>query len=535
MAYVITQNCCKDASCVSVCPVDCIRPNGEERGTDGSQMLYIDPETCVDCGACEVACPVGAIYYEDDLPADMDRYRDINSDYFIRYPLVATPAVGSKKRDGIHTGGLRVAVVGTGPAACYVIGELVDIEGVEVDVYERLATPFGLVRSGVAPDHHRTKSIVEMFGRAIANPRVHCYFNVEVGTDLTHDELMAHHHAVVYGTGASKSRSLGIPGERLLGSYAAGEFVNWYNGHPDYAGATFDLVGERAVIIGNGNVALDIARVLLTDSERIRESDMAPLALAAVAESNITEVVIIGRRGLRDAAFSAAEFLALGRIPGVDVVIQDGGFDGCPGESYESVLKYNLGAEYSSRTNVNQEKRIVFRFMTAPIEFVGNERVEGLLVTSRDEAHATELIETSVVFSSIGYTGSPVLGLPFDQAQGSIPNVQGRVCGARSEALSGVYVAGWIKRGTKGVIGTNRACAEETVSTLWEDHIEGQLTREVCGRDGIEMLLHQRNVERVDWRGWLAIDAAERRGGEAAARPRVKVTDTAEMLTIARQ
>lgn len=543
MTYVITQNCCKDASCVSVCPVDCIRPVGGAANRAEPQMLYIDPETCVDCGACEVECPVDAIYYEDDLPRHLERYRDINADYFARHPLIAAPSLASRKRDGVQPGTLRVGVVGTGPAACYVVQELIDIEGVEVDVYERLPTPFGLIRAGVAPDHQRTKSITDMFSMALANPQLRCHFNVEIGEHLTHDDLMAHHHAVIYGVGASRSRDLGIPGEHLAGSETATDFVGWYNGHPDYCDASFDLAGERAVIIGNGNVALDVARVLLMEQDSLRQTDIAPHALNALAHSRINEVVIIGRRGPRDAAFSAGEFLALGHLPGVDVIVDSAGLEDYPDHDIETALKLEIAREYVDREQIAGNKRIVFRFLTSPVEFVGTERVEGVRIVPNAlsetgqlvarELSDAELIEASLALRSIGYTGRAVPGLPFDETEGRIPNDCGRVRDQGGETVTGVYVTGWIKRGPEGVIGTNRTCAQETVTALWEDYNDGRLSRDVKDAQAIESLLAERKVQQVDWNGWCAIDAAERERGLPLARPRVKVTDTAEMLAIA--
>jgi len=492
-------------------------------------MLYIDPDTCVDCGACEVECPVDAIYYEDDLPPHLQRYRDINADYFVRHPLVAAPSLESSKRDEVQPGSLRVAVVGSGPAACYAVQELIDIEGVEVDVYERLPTPFGLIRAGVAPDHQRTKSITEMFGLALANSRLRCHFNIEIGKHLTHDDLMSHHHAVIYAVGASGSRDLGIPGEHLPGSVAAADFVGWYNGHPDYSNTRFDLTGGRAVIIGNGNVALDVARVLLTSQDELHQTDIAPHALDALARSSITEVVIIGRRSARDAAFSAAEFLALGYLPGVDVIIESDDLAAHADDDIETALKLETARDYAAREHT-ADKRIIFRFMTAPTELVGTDRVEALRVSGVD---GPDLIETSLVLRSIGFRGSAIAGLPFDEFQFRIPNDHGRVSDDSGQPIAGVYVTGWIKRGPKGVIGTNRACAKETVEALWDDFNDGILTRDVNDRDSIDLLLKHRDVRQVNWTGWRLIDAAELERGRAMARPRVKLTDVTEMLDIA--
>jgi ferredoxin/flavodoxin---NADP+ reductase len=303
VAFVITQNCCKDASCVPVCPVDCIRPLD-----DSTDMLFIDPETCIDCGACMDECPVDAIYYDEDLPAEQLNFLQMNAEYFRQHPLEPAALMAPQKHAPVAPGALRVAIVGAGPAACYAAAELVEIDNVEVNVFERLPTPFGLIRYGVAPDHQNTKAIVRIFERMFAIDRATCYLNVEVGAQISHDELAAHHHAVIYAVGARDGRVLNIPGEDLAGVYRAADFVGWYNGQPDHRAHDIDLTATRAVVIGNGNVALDIARVLLKDPASLAATDIADHALNTLASSGIREVVIVARRGFRDAAFSAGEF-----------------------------------------------------------------------------------------------------------------------------------------------------------------------------------------------------------------------------------
>ncbi|MFL6085348.1 MAG: 4Fe-4S binding protein [Mycobacterium sp.] len=260
MAFVITQNCCKDASCVPVCPVDCIRPLD-----DSTDMLFIDPDACIDCGACMDECPVNAIRYEEDLPPEQLSFREMSAEYFRLHPLEPATVVAPTKHAPVVPGSLRVAIVGAGPAACYAAVELSEIDNVEVNVFERLPTPFGLIRHGVAPDHQNTKAIVRIFEQMFISDRITCYLNVEIGAKISHAELMAHHHAVIYAVGAPNGRSLAIPGEELVGVYRAADFVGWYNGQPDHSAHDINLIGSRAVVIGNGNVALDIARVLLND------------------------------------------------------------------------------------------------------------------------------------------------------------------------------------------------------------------------------------------------------------------------------
>lgn len=522
MAYVITQNCCKDASCVPVCPVDCIRPVGAAEAAD---MLYIDPESCIDCGACFDECPVGAIHYEEDLPAGQERFKEINAGYFERHPLQPDTTAQPASRSGVAPGDLRVAVVGAGPAACYAAAELIGIDGVQVNLFERLPTPFGLIRAGVAPDHQHTKSVVGIFERVFTNPRFGCHLGVEVGRDITHEELLARHHAVIYAVGAPAGRALGIPGEHLPGSHPAADFVGWYNGHPDHAHRTFDLTAGRAVIVGNGNVALDAARMLLMDQQGLNATDIAEHALEALRHSAIREVMILGRRGVADAAFSVGEFLALGHLEGIDVIIDGPLEDPVDDTDLWATLKLDIAREYAERAPTAGSKRIVFRFMTSPVEIVGDTGVQALRV---ERGASTELLETGLVLRSIGYRGVPIAGLPFDEEAGVVPNTGGRVDGA-----PGCYVTGWIKRGPRGVIGTNRTCAEETVGALWQDHLDGALRRAVADPGDLRKLLTDRGVQHIDWSGWRAIDTAERERGSAASRPRVKFIGIPEMRAAA--
>ncbi|TDH46694.1 ferredoxin, partial [Mycobacterium eburneum] len=416
--------------------------------------------------------------------------------------------------------------------------------GVEADLFERLPTPFGLIRAGVAPDHQNTKAVVDVFGAAFANTQFGCHFNVEVGRDITHDELLAHYHAVIYAVGASKSRELGIAGEQLPGNHAAADFVAWYNGHPDHAHDVFDLSAERAVIVGNGNVALDVARVLLMSPDELAKTDIADHALAALSQSSVREVVILGRRTPRDAAYSVGEFLALGHLPEIDVVIDSDDLTVKSDDDIETALKVELAREFSRKETSPERKRIVFRFMTSPVEVVGDERVMGVrvitnsvgrgdTVVSADIDDGAELIETSLFLRSIGYMGSAIDGLPFDDGKGVVPNDDGRVIDSNGQPVPGVYVTGWIKRGPSGVIGTNRSCAQETVARLWVDFDAGLLTRNVGHRSAVGELLADRGVQPVDWQGWLAIDDVERTRGAEVSRPRVKFVGISEMLAAA--
>ena len=555
MAYVITQRCCNDASCVSECPVDCIRPTPDQPEFATTEMLYIDPDTCIDCGACVDACPVEAIFSEDDLTASLARYRDINAAYFQRHPLESNfEPISAPVRPPKTLGTLRVAIIGAGPAACYAADELLRRADVEVEMFDRLPTPWGLVRAGVAPDHAGTKTVAKLFESAFRRDTLQYYLNVEIGKHLTHTELATHHHAVLYAVGASSDRRLNVPGEDLPGSHSATEFVAWYNGHPDYANHTFDLSAQRAVIVGNGNVALDIARVLTVDPEVLATTDIADHALAALRASNIREVVVLGRRGPLQAAYTTPEFLALVHLHGVDVIVDEAdlALDHAsrtlledPEVETSLTLKYTLAEEYAGRPRNPDHKRIVFRYLASPtrihggdqvesLEFVHNELVEdnGQVIARATER--TETLDTGLVLRSIGYKGTPIPDLPFDHARGVVPNDHGRVTDTDGTPLPGVYVSGWIKRGPRGVIGSNRVDSEETVEQLLADFMAGKLTAPEGDRAALRDLVAQRQPDVVTREGWKAIDQAEKTAGKAGGRPRVKFTTLEDLLKAAR-
>ncbi|WP_330255028.1 FAD-dependent oxidoreductase [Nocardia sp. NBC_00565] len=536
MTFVITQRCCNDASCVSECPVDCIRPRPDDPEYRTTEMLYIDPDTCIDCGACVPACPVDAIFADDELPASMGRFTDLGRAYFERHPLsvdlVAPQSAPLRLPNELGT--LRVAIVGTGPAACYAAEQLLRHGDVEIEMFDRLPTPWGLIRSGVAPDHPETKGIADIFASAFKSDAVRFYLNVEVGEHISQEELRQHHHAVLYAVGASSDRRLGIPGEELPGSHSATEFVAWYNGHPDHADRGFDLSGERALIVGNGNVALDIARILTLDPAELAKTDIADHALKALRDSNIREVVVLGRRGPLQAAYSVAEFLALGYLPGVDIVIDEAELaldpiskarlDDCDAEPALE-LKLQLADEYSRRPVAKGNKRIVFRYLTSPTELRGSGCVESVRLVRNVldgdmcavATGETESIGASLVLRSVGYRGEPVADLPFDVDRGVIPNDRGRV-----DRMVGVYTTGWIKRGARGVIGTNRSDAQETVSALLEDFLAGRLAPPESDRAALFTLLTERRPELIDKARWHDIDDAEKAAGMAVGRPRIK-------------
>lgn len=554
MAYVITQRCCNDASCVSECPVDCIRPTPDQPEFATTEMLYIDPDTCIDCGACVDACPVEAIFPEDDLTASLARFREINAEYFQRHPLESNlDPLPTPVRPPKDLGTLRVAIVGAGPAACYAADELLRRADVQVELFDRVPTPWGLVRTGVAPDHPGTKTVSNMFESAFRRDTMQYYLNVEVGTHITHAELLAHHHAVIYAVGAASDRRMGVPGEDLPGSHSATEFVAWYNGHPDYADRQFDLSGERAVIVGNGNVALDVARVLTVDPDELATTDIADHALDALRDSKIREVVVLGRRGPLQAAYTSPEFMALTHLQGVDIVVDPAELELDPASQAllddpdiepSLRLKYTLAREYAEAPRDPANKRIVFRYLASPSAVTGTDQVEGLeyvrneLVEEGGQVVAratdrTDNLPASLVLRSIGYRGKAVADLPFDERRAVVPNEHGRVTGPDGTPLSGVYVSGWIKRGPRGVIGSNRVDSEETVEALIADFIAGKLNTPSGDRDALRTLVRERRPDMVDKDRWRAIDRAERDAGKSAGRPRVKFTTREDLLKAA--
>jgi ferredoxin/flavodoxin---NADP+ reductase len=448
---------------------------------------------------------------------------------------------------------LRVAVVGSGPAGFYAAGQLLgDKERtVEVDVFDRLPTPWGLVRGGVAPDHPKLKSVSRVYEKIARRPGFRFFGNVDVGRDVTHEDLARWYHAVLYAVGSATDRRSGIPGEDLPGSWSATEFVGWYNGHPDYRDLEFDLTSERAVVVGNGNVAVDVARMLCLTKDELAVTDIADHALEALERSQIREIVMLGRRGPEQAAFTNPELLELGELTDADIVVDPEDL-----EIEEHVREQELDGtarrnveilrEFAAREPEGKHRRIVLRFLNSPTELLGDGRVEQVRVgrnrlvrddDGRLRAEPTgeeELLDAGLVLRAIGYKGVPLPGLPFDERRGTLPNDGGRVLGDAREPLGGVYCAGWIKRGPSGVIGTNKKDANETVAKLLADLAEGRVPdHDVPDAEAVARELAERRPELVDYAGWEAIDAAEKQAGEPAGRPRVKFTRTAELLDAA--
>ncbi|MDX6583654.1 MAG: ferredoxin/flavodoxin---NADP+ reductase [Solirubrobacterales bacterium] len=475
---------------------------------------------------------------------------------------------------------LRVAIVGSGPAGFYAAEHLLkrDDVTVAVDMFDRLPTPFGLVRAGVAPDHPKIKSVIRMYEKTAAREGYQFFGNVDIGTDVTVAELEQRYHAVISAYGTATDRQLGIPGEDLPGSHAATEFVNWYNAHPDFADHDFDLSAKRAVVIGNGNVAADVARMLALPRAELDVTDTADHAIESLSESAVEEIVVLGRRGPAQAAFTNPEVRELGELTDADIIIDPAEMeldeasrayfesDDCDPTHRRNV---EIFTEFSQRAPEGKPKRVVMRFCSSPIEIRGDGKVESIVIgrnelysddsgaiRARDTGEREEL-ECGLVLRSIGYKGVGLEGLPFDPGRGVIPNDSGRVTDPDSgEQVPGHYVVGWIKRGPSGVIGTNKKDAADTVASIFEDleagaipdlqpnprtpaaegeDVAGVIPEDVAGVIPIAELLDERGGDHVTYMGWQAIDRAEQAAGEPHGRPRVKFCRVHEMVEAARE
>ena len=458
---------------------------------------------------------------------------------------------------------LRIAVVGSGPAGFYAAGHLLkdSASKVEVDMIERLPTPWGLVRSGVAPDHPKIKSVSRVYEKTAAHPRFRFFGNLNLGEHVSREDLLGHYHAIVYATGSSVDRPLGIPGEELPGSHAATEFVGWYNGHPDHTDLEVDLLSaERAVVIGNGNVALDVARMLMLSASELAPTDTADHALEVLARSNVREVIIAGRRGPAQAAFTNPELRELGELSDADVLVDPAELDRAlavadakAGENVTARQNVEILRDYSRRLPAGRRRQLRLRFLLSPVELIAGEQgrvgaiamVRNELVPGPDGALRAqptdehETIAAGLVFRAIGYRGVPLPGVPFDERRGVIPNEAGRVTDPDSGAvLPGEYVVGWIKRGPTGVIGTNKKDAQETVDAIkadlssYDDHPPA-LAPSAPDADAVRELFEARQPDLVTYDGWLEIDRHERARGEPEGRPRIKLTRIDEMLRVA--
>ncbi|MGV0804199.1 4Fe-4S binding protein [Mycolicibacterium setense] len=534
MPHVITQSCCSDGSCVYACPVNCIHPSPDEPGFATAEMLYIDPDACVDCGACVSACPVGAIAADTKLTDKQLPFIELNAAFYPKRegklpptsklaPVIAAPRIEPRDRH------LTVAIVGSGPAAMYAADELLTQRGVRVNVFEKLPTPYGLVRAGVAPDHQSTKRVTRLFDVIGKQSGFKFFLNVEVGKHLSHADLLEHHHAVLYAVGAPNDRRLEIDGMGLPGTGTATEMVAWINGHPEFTDLPVDLSHERVVIVGNGNVAFDVARVLTTDPDVLARTDISDHALAALRSSKVSEVVIAARRGPAESAFTLPELIGL--TGSCDVVLDEADHQLVVADLARATdpltrNKLEILAKLGNSSAPATRPRIRLAYRLTPQRMLGQERVSGIEfgVTGTDEVRS---LDAGLVLTSIGYRGKAIADLPFDDDAAVVPNDGGRV-----RDTAGAYVAGWIKRGPTGFIGTNKSCAAQTVRQLVDDYNAGVLTDPVHKPAALEKLVRTRRPAMVDAAGWQAIDAAEiARGGED--RPRVKFTSVDEMVAVA--
>jgi ferredoxin--NADP+ reductase len=524
--------------------VNCIHPSPDEPGFATAEMLYIDPVACVDCGACVSACPVGAIAPASRLTAEQLPFIPLNASFYPDRPAdqklpptsKLAPVIPAPEVRGHHRGPLTVAIVGSGPAAMYAADELLTQHGVRVNVFEKLPTPYGLVRAGVAPDHQTTKRVTALFDRIARRREFRFFLNVEVGKHLSHDDLLAHHHAVIYAVGAPNDKRLDIPGMGLPGTGTATELVAWINGHPDFTELPVDLSHERVIVVGNGNVAFDVARVLTADPDELARTDISDHALQALRASRVQEVVIAARRGPEHSAFTLPELIGL--TTKADVVLD--------AADHELVLrdlatvsdaltkqKLEILSKLGDGSGAPQRPRIRLAYQLTPNRVLGEQRATGMEfgVTGTDELRQ---LDAGLVLTSIGYHGKAIRDLPFDDIAGVVPNNGGRVIDQDSgQPVHGAYVAGWIKRGPTGFIGTNKSCALQTVQRLVDDFNAGLLRDPVDKPSALDALVAERQPAAVDAAGWRAIDAAEVSRGSLGDRPRNKFTSVADMLAVA--
>ncbi|PYO05151.1 MAG: NADP oxidoreductase [Candidatus Rokuibacteriota bacterium] len=462
-----------------------------------------------------------------------------------------TPGTGTPERP------LRVAIVGAGPTGFYTADHLLrNVQVVvEVDLFDRLPTPYGLVRLGVAPDHQKIKFVTNAFDKVAANPRFRFYGGVEFGKDVTLTDLKTHYHQIVYCTGAQTDRRMGIPGEDLSGSHPATEFVAWYNGHPDYRDCTFDLTQERVAVVGVGNVAVDVVRILCRTSEELAKTDIADYALDALRKSRVKEVYLLGRRGPAQAAFTNPEVKELGELADADVTARPEEVELDPlsraaverSQDRATQKKVEILKEYARREPTGKSRRLTLRFMVSPVELIGDgaggvaalRLVRNVLYATSTGAlqpRATDQFENlpaGLVFRSVGYRGVPVPGVPFNDSWGVILNDKGRVLDPDTkQPIVGEYTAGWIKRGPTGVIGTNKPDAAETVECMFEDLARGAVLEPTRPETAAaETLVRQRQPNFFSYADWLKLDAIEVSRGRAQGRPRLKLTHINEMLS----
>ncbi len=449
---------------------------------------------------------------------------------------------------------LRVAIIGSGPSGFYAADWLLRQANlvVQIDMFDRLPTPYGLVRGGVAPDHPKIKTVSKVYDKTAANPHFRFYGYVEIGKDISHAELKAHYHQIVYAVGAQTDRRLGVPGEQLEGSHAATEFVAWYNAHPDFHHFTFDLSQTSAAVIGNGNVAMDVARILASSYEELHRTDIADYALEALEHSKVTDIYMLGRRGPAQAAFTNPELKEFGELEDADIIVRPEDIDLDPlsqaavEREHDATTLKNLATlqEFAKRPLRGKTKRIHMRFLVSPVELEGTNRVEAIKLVKNElqaapdgslRARATDQFETlpvGLVFRSIGYMGVALPDVPFDAKGGVIPNEHGRVIDpATKQPVQGEYAVGWIKRGPSGIIGTNKPDALDTVNMMIEDVPNlPALNSADASPEAVEMLIRSRQPEYVSYTDWQILDKLEQDNGAVQGRPRIKFSRIPDML-----
>jgi ferredoxin--NADP+ reductase len=555
MPHVIVSGCCNDASCVDVCPVDCIHPTSSEAGFANAEMLYIDPDGCIDCGACVEACPVAAIRPDTDTDPSTAFFARQAAEFFADWNDTMRPTIPAAPGATLATPRqLTVAVVGAGAAGGYAARALLH-RGVDVRVFDQQMVPGGLVRFGVAPDHAGTKAIDAALPYG-SSSGLRMFLGIGVGTEVSHHDLLRFHDAVIYAVGAEVPVEPDMPIASGSTLYSANDFVRWYNGDPRALVGDFDLSGERAAIIGNGNVALDVARVLLSTEEQLAATDISDVAMTSLRNSRVKEVLILGRRGLAESAFTVPEVARLRtwaaagvslRADSRDVAADDAARAASGPDSPTSIqrAKVAIGHEFA-KFDGELDRRITFRWLVSPSrvhrpEERGDGQVievdrNGLTMATSGRVTAyrrafLESIEADVVFASLGSRTAALDGIPLDEPRGLIPNDGGRVLDTRSgQPIARTYVVGWAKRGSRGGLGVNRSCAEETVDLLLRDTAGTRpeaVSREL---ESLETFLKDRHVRYLKSSDWYRLDRAERDAGADAGRPRVKITTESDIL-----
>ncbi len=543
MAYVVTQACIdnKHTSCVDVCPVEAFR--------EGPEMLFIDPDVCIDCNACISECPEQAIYPKSAVPEDQQQFIALNAEKSKQFPIIRE-SIKSETADNPHvqTEG-KFAVIGSGPSGFFTAEAILkQMPKAKVDIFERLPTPFGLVRYGVAPDHPRIKSVSAGFERIADMPQVRFFGNVKVGEDISREDLLSHYHSVVYATGGSQSRPLYIPGADNPNIFGSSVFVGWYNGHPDHKSLEVSMSGKTAAVIGIGNVALDIARILVLPTEELAKTDIADEALESLGNSNIEEVYLLARRGPVQAAFTPKELEQLMDIEGLDLIVDPSDLE------LDDISKAHLAKPEYAEARQNMDllkqiserkptggKRITFMFCASPEAVSKSDEGQNALQVMRNRISPdqngritaqptgeTFNIDASLIIHAIGYQGQQIKDVPFDDRRGLIPNEQGCLPSGEDAPVNKEYTAGWIKRGASGVIGSNKQCSTDTVSQLLSNLPETveSLTSDIAG------LLESKGVEYISFDDWRYLDEHEQAEGLNEGRARKKITDVKQMLDV---